>query len=196
MEVSKRQAWLVLKAQSGDHTALDQLLKGIQAQLFACIRGITTEDALAEDVLQDVFVTICTKLGHLRDPTAFGAWSLRIATREALRRVTRKRRWEGRMVGDEALSTVPADAPVWEPDPLLRQRLGDALASVSPASRAVLTLHYIAGLSVRGCADVLDIAVGTAKSRLAYGLETLRKEMADDHRSELGRSTPRRTGHG
>ncbi len=179
----------------GGRTRPTQLLKGVQTRLFACIRGITTEDALAEDVLQDVFVTICRKLGHLRDPTAFGAWSLRIATREALRRVTRTRWREGRMVGDEALSTVPADAPVWEPDLLLRRRHRDALASVSPASRAVLTLHYVEGLSARECADVLGIAVGTAKSRLAYGLDTLRKEMADDDRRANTEADGPRGGH-
>jgi DNA-directed RNA polymerase specialized sigma24 family protein len=49
------------------------------------------------------------------------------------------------------------------------------LDRVSPASRAVLLLHYVEDLSIEETAAILDISVGTAKSRLAYGLACLRE---------------------
>jgi len=48
---------------------------------------------------------------------------------------------------------------------------------VSPASRAALLLHYQQGLSIEETAIVLDIPLGTAKSRLAYGVSVLRKRI-------------------
>lgn len=49
---------------------------------------------------------------------------------------------------------------------------------VSPASRAVLALHFKEGLTLPEVAAVLDIPIGTVKSRLAYGLATLRRHYA------------------
>jgi RNA polymerase sigma-70 factor, ECF subfamily len=53
--------------------------------------------------------------------------------------------------------------------------IGPLLERVSPASRAVLLLHYVEDLSIDDTAAILDIGVGTAKSRLAYGLACLRE---------------------
>ena len=51
----------------------------------------------------------------------------------------------------------------------------ELLEKISPASRAVLLLHYVQELSIEEVAAILDIGVGTAKSRLGYGLASLRK---------------------
>jgi RNA polymerase sigma factor (sigma-70 family) len=57
------------------------------------------------------------------------------------------------------------------------------LDNVSPASRAVLLLHYQHDLSLEETAAVLDIPVGTAKSRLHYGVATLRKHLTLERKS-------------
>jgi DNA-directed RNA polymerase specialized sigma24 family protein len=56
----------------------------------------------------------------------------------------------------------------------------ELLTAVSPASRAVLILHYLQGMSLYETVLVLDISPGTAKSRLAYGLATLRQKVGPD----------------
>jgi RNA polymerase sigma-70 factor (ECF subfamily) len=65
---------------------------------------------------------------------------------------------------------------VEEPDPWQRERLLANVARLSPASRAVVTLHYLDELPLADVAAILDISLGTVKSRLAYGLAQLRKE--------------------
>ncbi|MDQ3042030.1 MAG: hypothetical protein M3R11_06575 [Acidobacteriota bacterium] len=50
------------------------------------------------------------------------------------------------------------------------------ISDVSPASRAVLILHYLEEMSLSETAEILDISLGTAKSRLAYGLTSLRQK--------------------
>jgi DNA-directed RNA polymerase specialized sigma24 family protein len=54
------------------------------------------------------------------------------------------------------------------------------LALLSPASRAVLILHYLQGMTLNEVADILEVSPGTVKSRLAYGLATLRDKIGPD----------------
>src|SRR5262249_19816618 len=68
------------------------------------------------------------------------------------------------------------------------ERLPALIASVSPASRAVLILHYREGLSLDEVAAVLDLSPGTVKSRLAYGLRSLRRAVG------CGDTSPARKG--
>jgi RNA polymerase sigma-70 factor (ECF subfamily) len=59
----------------------------------------------------------------------------------------------------------------------LIDKIPDLLSAVSPASRAVLILHYLEELTLSEIAEILDISVGTVKSRLAYGLSLLRRRV-------------------
>jgi RNA polymerase sigma-70 factor (ECF subfamily) len=65
--------------------------------------------------------------------------------------------------------------PVYSPE--LVQQLPELVGDLSPASRAVIVLYYLHEMSLVETAAVLDIPVGTVKSRLAYGLESLRRRM-------------------
>ena len=163
----------ILRAQSGDREALDALLRQVQAPLFRCIRAIVAQRELAEDVLQEVFVILCRELVWLREPRLFRAWSYRIASREALRRLKRERR-RGPVADDGALARVPNPRV---PDPVRRElaaRLPALVAGVTPACRPVLALHYLEELTLPEVADILGLPLGTVKSRLAHGLRQLR----------------------
>ena len=182
----KREAMLVLRAQSGDLDALDRLLRGVQWPLFRYIRGIVDQDELAEDVLQNVLILICRKLRWLREPRFFRAWAFRVASREALRSARRERSRLDRTSTADSVEAVAAGAThalaaaAENPEPLDRieaARLLERLDSLPPASRAVLLLHYQEEMSLSEVADVMEIPLGTAKSRLAYGLERLRKSV-------------------
>jgi RNA polymerase sigma-70 factor (ECF subfamily) len=169
---------LVLLARSGDRSALNQLLSEVQDGLYDYLVRLVSDRHLAEDILQEVFVLIWRKLCWLRDTEVFRPWAYRIANREAFRRL-RKHRVHARMLGKEAsLAEVPApQAPLpkeWE------EALPGLLALLSPASRAVLILHYLQGMTLNEVADILEVSPGTVKSRLAYGLATLRQQIGTD----------------
>jgi len=175
MTPETQEAWWVLRAQGGDREAFDALLAAVQEPLFGFVAAVTGDRTLAEDVLQEVFVRIWTGLRWLRDPALFRPWAYRIAAREAVRHARRERRRDA-LHDDAALHDVAA-ADAEPPDPWLLQRLPGLLERVSPASRAVLTLHYLHELSLAETAAVLGIPAGTARSRLAYGLRTLREAL-------------------
>jgi RNA polymerase sigma-70 factor (ECF subfamily) len=172
----RREAYQVLLAQSGDREALAALLDEIQQPLYRYLVGLVADRHLAEDLLQDVFVVICRKLVWLREPEVFRPWVFRIASREAMRRL-RKQRRDWRSLGEAELAELVAPDAIPEIDSAeLAERVRSLIPTVSLSSRAVLMLHYVEGLSLDEVAAILDVPPGTVKSRLAYGLATLRRK--------------------
>jgi len=173
MADDRRQALLVLRAQAGDREALDELLHRFQEPLFGYLHRLTGDPELAKDALQEVFLLVWRKLRWLRQPELFRPWCYRIASRVAFRILRRERRWSRPMPPDVPLPERSAEPSLKESD--LLEHLPGLLDRVSPASRAVLVLHYLQEMSLQEVADVLGLSLGTAKSRLAYGLASLRR---------------------
>lgn len=169
------QTLLVLLAQTGDRAALEQLLRDTYAPLRRYITRLAGA-ALADDILQETALQIFRKLPFLREPAVFRPWTLRIASRLAFSHLKRARRWE-------PLDDAPLE-PITIPCPNLGEPHGAAflalLDHVSPASRAVFLLHYQHDLSLEESAAILEIPIGTAKSRLHYGVTTLRKYLTSE----------------
>ena len=174
---SQRESLWVLQAQSGSHEALNELFKSVQAPLFRYIVSLVRDQHLAEDILQEVFIRIYRKLRWLREPKAFRAWTYQVASRETFRYLNRERRWSEQIRDESTLAALPANELSEFPRELI-ESLPQLVDSLSPASRAVVVLFYLHELSLVETAAVLDIPVGTAKSRLAYGLEKLRRTFA------------------
>ena len=174
---SQRESLWVLQAQSGSHEALNELFKSVQEPLFRYIVSLVRDQHLAEDILQEVFIRVYRKLRWLREPSAFRAWTYQIASREAFRYLHRERRWSEQVRDETTLAALPAREPREFPRELI-ESLPQLVGNLSPASRAVVVLFYLHELSLVETAAVLDIPVGTAKSRLAYGLEKLRRTFA------------------
>ena len=166
------QTLLVLLAQTGDRAALEQLLHDIHAPLRRYITRLAGP-ALADDILQEGALQIFRKLPFLREPAVFRPWTFRIASRIAFSHLKRARRWEPLDAAPpESLTTL--DLSLGEPPD---EAFLTLLDRVSPASRAVLLLHYQHGLSLEETAAILEIPIGTAKSRLNYGVSALRKHL-------------------
>lgn len=162
----------VLRAQAGDRVAFDELLQAVQLPLYRYIVSLTGDSSLAEDILQEVFVLIYRKLGWLREPELFRPWAYRIATRETFKWLQREKRWKEQERDEEVLLAIPADEAFAAE---LLPQLPSLLARLSPASRVVIVLHYLHELTLDEIAEVLGVAIGTVKSRLSYGLSSLRQ---------------------
>lgn len=169
----------VLRAQCRDREALEALLRSAQPSLrrYLCSLAGSTD---ADDVLQDALVLIVRCLGDLEDPALFRPWAFRIASRLAFRHLKKRRVWQGRHADDSVLDAMPM--PVGRPPADTLRRLL-AAESISPASRAVLLLHFEEELTLPEVAAILEIPLGTAKSRLAYGLQALRRHLRESGES-------------
>ncbi len=166
-----------MRAQSGDRRAFDELLQTVQDALFRYLYRLVGERAAAEDILQEVFIIVYRKLVWLENPKLFRSWTYRIASREAFRYMKREKRWTEQMRDEKVLETLSAEPPEEIYAPELIAQIPKLISEVSPASRAVLILHYLDEMSLSDTAEILDISLGTAKSRLAYGLASLRQKI-------------------
>jgi RNA polymerase sigma-70 factor (ECF subfamily) len=167
-----------LRAQCGDRDALEHLLRSVQAPIRRYVtRLVGATDA--DDVVQDVLVAIAGNVVWLLEPGLFRAWAFRIASRAAFSHLRRVRRRGIEDNADLVLASVPAPEPPPDSELLAELLARDVL---SPASRAVLVLHFQEEMELAEVAAVLEIPLGTVKSRLAYGLKTLRRYLEEKRR--------------
>ncbi len=154
--------------------SLEDLLHRHGAEIQAMAWLILRDPSEAEEVTADTLLTAWHKIDSLRDPERLRPWLLRIATRNALRRRRGPRgvRW----LSLEAAAEV-ADRPVPVIDRIV---LSQALDGLPPRMRAVVALHYVAGLSVPEIADAVGRSQNTVKSQIREGLAKLRKELRDE----------------
>jgi RNA polymerase sigma-70 factor, ECF subfamily len=172
---STQETLWVIRAQCGDREALELVLRSVQPSLNRYILRLVGPSS-SDDVLQEVLIAISRKLKWLHTPELFQAWAYRIASRAAFRHLRNERRWPEQTHDDSLLENVAAPE-IHLPDAFLH----DALNSdgLTPASRAVLLLHFQEELSLPEVAAILEIPLGTVKSRLAYGLMALRKQFKE-----------------
>jgi RNA polymerase sigma-70 factor (ECF subfamily) len=176
MAPSDEESLWVARAQCGDHDALELLLRSVQLPLYQYIRRLIGADD-AEDVLQEVLIAIARKLTWLSEPRLFRAWAFRIASRASFKQLRKDRRHPPPDSSEGLLDTLAApSSPVSQDD--LNAFLDNA--SISPASRAVLVLHFCEEMPLAEVAAVLELPLGTVKSRLAYGLKALRRLVGDE----------------
>lgn len=137
------------------------------------------EHQAAEDVTQEVFLIIYRKIRWLENPKLFRAWAYRIASREAFKRLKNEKRWRQQVRDEEILERISAEETEEIYEPELIEKLPSLISEVAPASRAVLILHYLDEMSLSETAEILDVSLGTVKSRLAYGLTSLRHKIKE-----------------
>jgi RNA polymerase sigma-70 factor, ECF subfamily len=132
----------------------------------------------AKDAVQEALLAAWTDLRALRDPDAWDAWLRRLTVRMCYRHARKDRR---RMQVE--MTALPAEGSIRIPDPSSgvadREWILSELGRLDVGQRAVIALHYYLDLPMREVAEILDLPLGTAASRLHRGLETLRAAMQD-----------------
>jgi RNA polymerase sigma-70 factor (ECF subfamily) len=170
---------LVVRAARGDHDAFGLLVRASIAQLEGVARLILRDAEHARDAVQDAYLRAWRDLPGLRDPDRFDAWLHRLTVHACLD-VARRRR---RRPAEVALMPATSVTPSGHGDPLgrvvERDELERGFRHLSAEQRAVLVLHYFADLSVPAVAEVLEIPLGTAQSRLGRALVALREHMTE-----------------
>ncbi len=164
---------LVRAVLDGDREAFRNLVEREQAAVYrACLR-ILGRPHDAEDVAQESFLMAYRSLGSYRGEGALGGWLMRIATRQAFRRLGQRREMGELPV---ELPGGPASA-----DPMLLALAGEreravrlAVAALREPYREVVALRFFGELSLEEIAHVTSRPVNTVKTHLRRGLERLR----------------------
>jgi RNA polymerase sigma-70 factor (ECF subfamily) len=141
------------------------------------------ERALAEEVYQDTMLAIWRGAGSFRGDSRVRTWVIAIARRQARDRLRRR---QLRLVSDAELTDRPSPGPGPEALALDRAEVSDvagAIAGLGRAHRDVLSLAFGAGLSLAEVAEVLEVPVGTVKSRLTAARTALVRALAEKGKS-------------
>ena len=181
---------LLARLRAGDDRALGRAFDEHAAVVLATARRVTLDDALAHDVVQDVFV----HLWESADRVDLRRGSLRAYLRvvahrravDAVRRAVRRDRAETSAATEPtAVRTVePIDVDVTDDAAALwcHGRLAEALDQLPDEQRTALELAYYGGQTLKQVAVTLGIPEGTAKSRVRLGLARVRAIVGEDLR--------------
>jgi RNA polymerase sigma factor (sigma-70 family) len=153
---------LIRAAQAGDALAMSRLLDDLAPYVSRICCGIAIHSG--PDAAQEALIQIFRDLASVREPRALRGWARRIATREAIRHAKRERRHAGGGTDGEGgrdVREIPAPG-----DASLDVDVRAVLSELQPDQRAILVLRDLEGLSEVEAARQLEVAKGTAKSRL------------------------------
>jgi len=159
----------------GNREAFEEFLDGYGAQVHRLVRRYVDNAADAEDVTQEIFVSLYRSIGSFRGDSTLATWTYRVAYNHCLKHLGRAT--PATESFDEGVHELP-DAGNDPARGVVRSELTDqvylALDKLSLLHRDVIILHELHGLTYRECADVLGVPVGTVKSRLANAFRCLR----------------------
>ncbi len=173
---------LVKLAQTGDRAAFTTLATGLYDRLHRTAENILSDAHLAEDATQSTLLAMWRNLPSLRDPSRFEAWSFRTLVRTCYAQRRGMVRWVPNLLGEVPDRAMP-DGLGTVAD---RDQLERGFRRLSVDQRAVVVLRYYLDLSLEQVAEVLDVPVGTAHSRLHRALRSLRAALEADARLTVG----------
>ncbi len=185
---------LVLQLQSGSLEALGELYDRYQTMVYRTALVIANDSSAAEDLLQDVFLRLHRFADHIDSNRPLEPWLYRMTTNLAYTYVKRNRRWFGPLedfaewlVGAERHN--PHDSVEQSDD---WQQVQKAVSTLPLSQRVVVVLYYLNDLSLQEISEILEVPVGTVKSRLHYGRQTLKKKLGihSDMLPDLNHESP------
>ncbi|MCH8314496.1 MAG: RNA polymerase sigma factor [Planctomycetes bacterium] len=173
---------LVLRCQSGETEALEELIGTWQPRLWRHARRLTGRRDAASDVLQETLLAIVRSLHRLDDPALFRTWAYRIATNKSAD-WTRKQQRDRKLAQAVANNGDPRSLRIQEqrdfdstnePNDDVK-RLHSAMRELSGDRQAILAMHYLEGMGMAEISVALDIPAGTVKSRLYHARQQLKE---------------------
>ena len=171
---------LIVRLCQGSLEALGLLYDRYQRMVYRTALAITGDPDAAADLLQDVFLRLHRFVRRIDPDRPLEPWLYRVTTNLAYTWVKRHNRWTKSLedIAEWLLSG-------WKNPPLSQVELNDTWAQVQQAlsslplpQRVVVVLYYINDLSLQEISDILEIPVGTVKSRLHYGRQALKEHLA------------------
>jgi RNA polymerase sigma-70 factor, ECF subfamily len=166
------QELLVLRCKRGDKQSFDELIRQWEQRLHYFVRRLVASEEDAWDVLQQTWIKVFKGIKRLDDPQRLPTWLYQIARRTAASHWRSHYRAQARLEDNTDLTEFAETENGWHFEDA--EQVHRALSRISLAHREVLTLCFLEDLSLEQMAEVLDIPLGTVKSRLCYAKRALR----------------------
>lgn len=154
---------LVLRLQDGDRSAFESLVAQTQKSAYRLGYSVSQDHHLCQDAVQDAYISVLKNIRQLRDPKAFTTWFTRIVINRCKRLLKQKRpRSLTEVTENEGPSTDGLEEKATR-----RIHLSKAMLKLTDTDRTILSLREVQGFSYEEIAEILDIPMGTVKSRVA-----------------------------
>lgn len=161
---------LVLQYRAGNKKALGQLVKRHHKKLCAHSYWYTKDVDASKDIVQDCWGVMINKLGNLREPNSFSSWATRIVTRKSLDYISKNTDRLGKSKADTLEENTETTG--FKED--LIQQMREAITVLPKNQQIVLRLFYTQEYTLKEISSILEISVGTVKSRLFHAREKLK----------------------
>jgi RNA polymerase sigma-70 factor, ECF subfamily len=180
---------LISGLQAGDEEAYEQLIERFQSAVYTLAFRLLNNPSDASDVVQEVFLKVFRNVGQFRGDSTLRTWIYRIAVNESHNR----RRWIFRHRRGETGLEETLDEQDARERPLMdsgetpfdftfnheaQMLLEEGLAAMNPVFRTALVLRETEEMSYEEIAEILDVSIGTVKSRILRGREALRRYLS------------------
>ena len=169
LDVEAQELLWLDQARRGDQAAFSRLVEAYQRPVYNLAYRMLGNAAEAEEVAQETFVRIYTKLHTYQPDRKLASWVLSIASHYCIDRLRRRRITWLSLDDDPIASVLSSHQPSPEELALRREafdEVRDCIAELAPGYRAPLILRYWQGLSYEEIAEVMGISVSAVKSRL------------------------------
>jgi RNA polymerase sigma-70 factor (ECF subfamily) len=182
--IRAEEAALLKRMQADDIDAFEAFFQRYRTPIYRTAYGLTGDPQAAEEILQDTFARAYQRRHILRPDVSPLPWLHRVALNLCYSRLGR-RRLIAEPMGETViglvrdLATEPAEHAEQQE---LRRIVRDGVAHLPPKHQSVVILYYLHGLSLQETAELLDVRLGTVKSRLHYALRSLRTRLEGDRR--------------
>ena len=180
---------LVLQLQDGNLNALGELYDRYQHIVYRTALAIVGDEHAASDLLQDVFLRVNRFSMHIDPERPLEPWLYRLTTNLTYTWLKRRKRWMMRPIEEMAewLTSGKNNSPSYHLEKGEEwQSICKAVATLSLRHRVVIVLHYFNDLSLQDISEILEIPVGTVKSRLHYGRRALKMHLEATDETKLG----------
>ena len=174
---------LVGRCRAGDEEACETLVRRYQERVFALIYRITGEADRVEDIAQEVFLRAFRSLKSFRGGASFYTWLYRITVNTALNAMrSQGRRQETSLEALEGME-FPVDPEAGPAERAaqrqLARRVGEAIDQLEEQYRVIIYLRELEGFSYEEIAEVVELPVGTVKSRLFRARQQLKEQLKE-----------------
>ncbi len=181
--VAPLEARLMDRVREQDENAFQELFSRFKPKIFRTALRILKEEQSAEDAIQETFLNVYRAAGNFRGDSRVGTWINRIAVNVCLEILRKNKkhtqRTEDDISEDQRLPDPRTPTPFDQArETEIRKRVAGALDRLTEKHSDVVRLHDLEGFTIREIAQRLKVAEGTVKSRLFYGREALKQELA------------------
>lgn len=172
-------AVLAARLRARDRQAFEQYYRALHPRLWRFLANLLRRPHLVEEVLNDTMMVVWNRIDAFAGQSRLSTWTFGIAYRQAMNALRRL---------DEPVEDVADLGPADDADGpeqaagrgRVRRALADAIASLSPAQRAVVELTYQQEFGYREIAEILDCPVDTVKTRMFHARRQLRRALPGD----------------